>query len=143
MPFPIHPRIGKTKSRSSREKKGGGGGTSHTVPWVSPNNGVGSILFTSEWRHLPGYPHPTVGSQVRQRRERVAGAVARIFGNLLMPGDHLSVITAHTGRGGRRRAQAGNKQTTCSVLGRKGVTPGLGGRGAWRALTNNRSKMDA
>lgn len=90
------------------KEEGGGGRTSRTVPWVSPNNGVGSTLFISGWRHLPGYPHPAAGSQVRQRREWVAGAVASIFGNLLMPGDHLSDHSSH--RQGWKEERSGGEQ---------------------------------
>ena len=115
MPFSIHPRIGRTKSSSSREKKrwsgeeGTGGGNQSGVPWVSPNNGVGSTLCISGSRHLPGHPHPSPGSRGSNRNGWQ--------GQLLVPLETFDawgppLTTIHTGRNGKRRRQMGGKKTS-------------------------------
>lgn len=80
------PQIGRTMNFSAREKKSTPGVGEHglslgllsTMPWVA-------TLFL-ESRPLPGYPHPLGGSRVRHKQEWVVGAVASVFGNLLVPG---------------------------------------------------------
>lgn len=54
---------------------------------TSPDNGMGSTLFWVEM--CPQIPPAPCRQRGRERQKRVVGAVASIFGNLLMPGDHI------------------------------------------------------
>lgn len=82
--------------------------------------------IVSGLRHLPRYRHPSAGSQVRPRQLLVS----------------TFLTTTPVDREEKRRYQTADKNTTCSVPGGKGVTPGLGRERAGRPATN-RSKMDA
>lgn len=50
-----------------------------TMAWVA-------TLFVSEIKTPPRKPPPITGSRVRHKQKWVAGAVASVFGNLLVPG---------------------------------------------------------
>ena len=89
-PFPIHPRVGRTKSSNSREKKSWEWGREParlplgllpTMAWAA------QCLFWVETP--PRIPPPLSWQRVRQRQERIVEAGATTFGNFLMPGDHL------------------------------------------------------
>lgn len=61
-------------------------GRAQAVPRASPNNGMGSNIVCF-WNQVPSPDtHTSGGSSMRPNKERVARALASIFGNLLVPG---------------------------------------------------------
>lgn len=144
MPFSIHPRIGRTKSSSSREKKswsGEGGGW-----WEQVGRPLG---LSQQWcrQHIvyfwvrapPRMPLPLTWQSSEAATGMGGRAVASTFGKLRCLGT-TSLTTPHTGRNGKGRGQVGDKKTICSVLRKKRVTPGLGGERGWE--TSGQQKQD-
>lgn len=82
-PFPFVP--GWAGQRAAEPGTGEARGREHRLGCPSGFSHQRPHTVHSGWRHCP-----SAASRRGQRQEWVAGPVAGIFGNLLMPGDHLS-----------------------------------------------------